>query len=846
MKLIKLKHLIPLFLLLVLMKPNANAQLNGVDIDFMSPKTYEIGGLTITGAESYDKNALLLIAGLKVGDEIMVPGEEVSTAIKNLWDEDLFSDVSINIERIVSSTIFLNISVKERGRISKFNFSGVKKSDQDKIREKINLYDGKIITENLLINTKRIIRSFYIEKGFNNVQVDVAETVDSSKFNSKILTFVIDKKEKVKIKEINITGNTSIKEGKLKRSMKDTRERSILNIFKTAKFNQTAFKRDKQNLLNAYQEEGFRDARIVSDSVYKLDDKFLGIDIHIDEGNKYYFRNITWVGNTKYRSGQLDTILGIKSGDVYNKALLDERLFMSANSTDITSLYMDRGYLFFNLNPVEVRVEGDSIDLEMRIQEGKQARIRRIIINGNTKTNEHVILREIRTKPGDLFSRNDIIRTQRELANLQYFDPEQFQVNPIPDPVAGTVDIEYTLAEKSSDQIELSGGYGAGRLIGTLGLTFNNFSIKNFFKKESWQPLPSGDGQRLSIRGQTNGRFFQSYNFSFTEPWLGGKKPIAFSVSAFHSLFSNGLQKEDPARRSVAITGAAVSLGRRLKWPDDFFSSRHELSYQYYDVNNYGSIFAFADGIANLLTYQYTISRNSISDPIYPRSGSNFLVSGKFTPPYSLFDNLSDDDYAGLSDQDLFYWTEMYKLKFKAEWYQPLTKDKKLVLSPRIGLAFMGAYNQAKGVSPFERFYLGGSGLTGFQMDGREIIALRGYDDLAVSPGVGAPLIAKYTMELRYPLSLNPSATVYGLAFAEAGNTWTSFKEFDPFQVKRSLGVGVRIFLPMFGLLGVDYGWGFDRLEPYQQGAAANNETIQTQGYRGQFHFTIGMNLGEL
>lgn len=835
-----------LFFLLISATLISRAQINGVDIDFLSPKEYEVGGITVSGAESYDKNALLLIAGIKVGDKITVPGEDVSKALRNLWDEGLFSDIEIKAERVVGKTIFLNVTLKERGRISKFNFKGIKKNDQDKIREKINLYEGKIITENLLINTKRIIKSFYIEKGFNNAQIDVIESIDSSKFNSKILTFVIDKKDKVKIGEINIIGESSIKKNKLKRSMKDTREQSIFNIFKSAKFNQSAYKRDKQNLINAFQEEGFRDARIVSDSVYKIDENHLGINITIDEGNKYYFRDINWVGNTKYRSGQLDTILGIKRGDVYNKALLDERLFMSANNTDITSLYMDRGYLFFNLNPVEVRVEGDSIDLEMRINEGKQARVRRIILNGNTKTNDHVIIREIRTKPGDLFSRKDIIRTQRELANLQYFDPEQFQVNPIPDPVTGTVDIEYTVAEKSSDQIELSGGYGAGRLIGTLGLTFNNFSIKNFFDGDSWQPLPSGDGQRLSIRGQTNGRFFQSYNFSFTEPWLGGKKPISFSVSAFHSLFSNGLQRDDPQRRSVGITGGSISLGRRLKVPDDFFSERFELSYQYYDVNNYGSIFAFANGIANLLTFQYTLMRNSISDLIYPRSGSNFLISAKTTPPYSMFDNLDDEDYAGLSEQDLFLWTELYKIKFKAEWYQPLTKDKKLVLSPRIGFAFMGAYNQAKGVSPFERFYLGGSGLTGFQMDGREIIALRGYDDLAISPNVGAPIIAKYTMELRYPISLNPSATVYTLAFAEAGNTWTNFKDFDPFQVKRSLGVGVRIFLPMFGLLGVDYGWGFDQLEPYQQGAAANNELINSQGYRGQFHFTIGMNLGEL
>jgi outer membrane protein insertion porin family len=574
----------------------------------------------------------------------------------------------------------------------------------------------------------------------------------------------------------------------------------------------------------------------------------MGIYLKFAEGEKYYFGSITWLGNTKFSNGMLDTVFGIKYDDVYNKPLLDQRLNQSQDGRDISSLYMDRGYLFFNIQAIETGVTNNHINYEMRIIEGKEARVRNIIIKGNTKTNEHVIRREIRTKPGDLFSKNDIIRTQRELAQLGYFNEQGFQVLPIPNPQDGTVDIEYTVEEKSADQIELSGGYGAGRVIGTLGLTFSNFSLKNTFKKEAWSPLPTGDGQRLSIRAQTNGRFYQGYNFSFTEPWMGGKKPNSLTFYVSHTSFSQTgtLRKTDANYRGVGITGAGIGLGRRKKFPDDYFSAYYELSYQYYDVQNYPQLFPnFSDGYANDMALKYSLQRNSINSPIYPAEGSKLSFTAKATLPYSLMDN-KPDSYATAQDQ--YRYLEYYKLKLTGEFYFPLTKDKKLVISPRFGFGLMGSYNSAKGLTPFERFTLGGSGLSGVnQFGGREIIALRGYDDNALSSTGGDPLIAKYTMEVRYPISLNPQATFFVLAFAEAGNTFTDFRKFNPFNVKRAAGMGIRIFLPMFGMLGLDYGFGFDKLDPHSSGyGLESDKMIDQKGYYGKFSFTIGMNLGEL
>jgi outer membrane protein insertion porin family len=821
--------------------------LSGLAQDFMNPQEYEIGPITIDGADNFDPAALKAIAGLRQGERIMIPGEKISNAIRKLWDEGLFADVQIYAEKIIGDVVYLKIKLQTRPKLSYFSFSdNVTKKEADKIREEINLFSGKTISDNLVKSTEFKVRGFYVDKGFYQAKVKIKRMTDTLVNNSEYFLIDVEKGYKVRIRDINFLGVDEVKHGKLRRAMKDTKQKAIWRLFKKSKFNNTAYKRDKGNVLNKLNEFGYRDARIKADSVYKINKRNLGIDIDFDLGGKYYFGSIEWVGNTKFRSGYLDTILGIKKGDPFNKALLEQRLFMSQDGRDVSSLYMDRGYLFFNLSPVEMSItEGNQINYEMRIVEGKQARVKNIIIKGNTKTSEHVIRREIRTKPGDLFNRNDIIRTQRELSQLGYFNPEAFQVNPIPNPQDGTVDIEYTVEEKSSDQIELSGGYGAGRIIGTVGLSFNNFSMRKFFKSGAWQPLPSGDGQQFAIRAQTNGRFFQSYNLSFTEPWLGGKKPNSLSVWMNHSQFGNNFKRNDPSYAGVSITGMGLGLGKRLKWPDDYFTVYHEMSYQYYDVRNYGQIFAFANGYSNNIAYRFVLSRNSVDSPIYPREGSKITLSSKMTLPYSWFDGISD--YSTVSQQEANKYTEFYKIKLTGEFYFPLTNDKKLVLMPRFGFGFMGAYSKAKGISPFERYYVGGSGLTGIgQLDGREIIAQRGYGDQEVSSAFGDPIVAKYTLELRYPISLNPSATFYVLGFVEAGNTYQRMTTFNPFNVKRSAGLGVRIFLPMFGMLGLDYGFGFDKLDSHSRGYQNNNSEIMEKGFRGQFHFTIGMNLGEL
>jgi outer membrane protein insertion porin family len=600
-------------------------------------------------------------------------------------------------------------------------------------------------------------------------------------------------------------------------------------------------------LVSLFTDKGLRDAQIVSDTVYDSGKGRLMIKIVIDEGKQYYFGDITWVGNSKYRSTYLgDTIVDIKKGDPFSQGTLDSKLFMNPNGSDVTSLYMDNGFLFFNVDPVEKRIYNDTIDYEMRISEGKVARVRHVIIKGNVKTNDHVIRREIRTKPGDLFNRNDIIRTQRELSQLNLFDPEKFGINPMPDPATGTVDIEYTVEEKPSDQVELSGGWGGGRVIGTVGLVFNNFSARKLFRKGAWQPLPAGDGQQLSLRAQSNGFYYQGYNFSFVEPWMFGKKANSFSINGYYTVQSNGVKRSDPERKDLKVKGVSVGFGKRLKWPDDFFSTYKEVSFQYYDLNNYGGIFSFSNGYSNNLSFRYTLSRNSIDQPLYPRNGSNITLSLRFTPPYSLLFR-KDIDFTKASDQEKYKWLEYHKWKFTTSHFISLSQDKKLVLNIRTGFGFLFSYNKNYGSSPFERFYLGGSGLQGLNfIFAREIVALRGYDDNAVAQSIGGLFVSKYTMELRYPLSLNPNATIYGLAFTEAGNTWNDLKKFNPFQVKRAAGVGVRIFLPMFGLLGLDYGWSFDQLDAGQAGQVQQFFDMGNKGVRGQFHFTIGMNLGEL
>ena len=828
--------------------PALQAQVElGTTIDYAEPRKMKIAGITVMGAEYTDAQAILLSCGLKTGQEIMIPGDEIADALRKLWKNQLFSSIDIRLAEARGDDAFLVIVVKELPKLGVFKFDGIKKGDADNIREKMKIRSGNIVNENLKATATNIIKDFYVEKGYFNAKVNIIEKPYPNLPNAVELTFDIERGNRIKIEEIEWVGADKMSVATLNRTMKNTKKAAFYHVFKSSKFLEDEYEEDKAAIVARYNKEGFRNMRIVKDSIYSVGPERLKIRITLDEGNKFYFRNITFIGNTKYRSNSLDSILNIKKGDVYNMEVLQTRLNMNQTGRDVASLYTDDGYLNFYAYPVESLVPPDSIDIEVRMGEGKQYRIGVVSVSGNTKTNDHVIFREIRTRPGDLFNRSDLIRSQRELANLNYFSQEAFDIRTNPRPDEGLVDLEYVVEEKPSDQIELSGGWGGGRVVGSLGLSFNNFSMRNIFKKEAWSPLPTGDGQRLSIRAMSNGAFFQSYNLSFTEPWLGGKRPNSLSVSGYHSVQSNGQAKYindalNPLRQSLIITGASVVFGQRWQKPDDWFLFFGGLSYQHFDLNNYGSFFSFNNGYSNNLAANFTIERSSLSETIYPTWGSKITLSSKFTLPYTTIgENLlgREYDYESMTDQQKVDWVEYYKIKFTANWYTSLNKHKtnKLVLHTHAGFGFLGAYNKNLGQSPFERFYMGGVYLSGFLLDGREIVNLRGYDDLSLtmpSDRVGAPVITKYGAELRYPISLNPQATIFALAFAEAGRTWTDFSDYNPFNLYKSVGGGLRIFLPMFGLLGFDYGW---RL---------NDVPNAPNMAPGQFHFSIGMNMGEL
>lgn len=811
------------------------------------PQEYEIGGITVSGTQTTDPNAVKLFTGLQVGDKVTVPGEKITRAVQNLWDQKLFGDVAIEAAEIRGRTIFLHIIVQEKPRLSRFKFEGVSKNEGDKLREEIDLVRGQQVSEASLAHTRTTIRRYFVDKGFLKAKATIIERPDTLMANSVLLILDVDKGPKVKIKDVFFEGNEELSDKRLRKAMKKTRRKRWWNIVGSSKFMSAEYKADKNRVIDLYNEKGFRNAAVVKDTTYYVSDDRIAVKVTVDEGGKFHYRNIHISGNTKYSSDTLLSILNIKKGDVYNKKQLDSRMYMNPNGRDLSSLYMDDGYLSFYPDPVELLVEGDSIDLDIRIREGKQYRIRKVIINGNTKTNEHVVRREIRTKPGQLFNRSDVIRTQRELSTLGYFNPETLGVNPVQDPRTGTVDLEYTVEEKPSDRLELSGGWGAGRVVLSLGVSFTNFSLRNTFKKDAWTPLPSGDGQTLNLRAQTNGIFFQSYSLSFVEPWLGGRKPNALSFSAYSSIQTNGEGKFinttegrilNPNRQSLVINGLTLGLGKRLTWPDDYFILRQTLGFQNYDLRNYSTgavVFDFTNGTSNVLSYQVQVSRNSVDQPFFARSGSDISLSVKATPPFSLLQ--PGKDWASLSGAEKYRWAEFHKWKFTTQWYNKLTNSKtghNIVLMTRAGFGFLGRYNNAVGNSPFERFYLGGSALTGFQLDGREIVGLRGYDDFSLAPNTGNFIVAKYTAELRFPISLNPSATIYSTLFTEAGNTWSTFDQFDPFNLYRSAGVGLRLFLPMFGPMGLDYGWRLDDVPDLPNMA------------RSQFHFTIGIDLGEL
>ncbi len=839
-----LKSLLTIFLLLV------SSALYAQVLDLTQPKEYTVGGITVLGAGNTDVQAIKLFAGIKEGDRLTIPGDRIPKSIKNLWDQNLFADVSIGVGDVRGEAIFLVIEVEERARLFSFRFLGVSKSEGDNLKDEVPLVPGRIVNENMKSNALNATRNYFVSKGYLNCTVDIVEKKDTilDIGNTVVLDVNVNKGVRVKNKNIDFHGNDHFTDQKLHDFMKNTKEKRWYRLFKRSKYVKTDFKEDKERILAKYNEDGYRNAKILGDSISRHDAKTINLDIDIKEGQQFYFGEITWLGNTKYDTEKLENRLGIVKGEVYNRVKLEERLFMSQNADDVSSLYLDNGYLSFSANPVETRVYNDTIDVEVRIYEGKQYRINKVIIKGNTITNDHVVMREIRTRPGDLFSRSDIIRTQRELSQLGFFDPAAMNINPIQNPGDGTVDIEYTVAEKPSDQIELQGGWGGGRIVGTLGLSFNNFSLKSIFKKDAWRPVPKGDGQKLSLRAQTNGQFYSAYSISFLEPWLGGRKPNSLSVSLQRSQQSNGaartITNEDgnsvvnPSRQQLLILGGSVGLGKRLTVPDDWFQLYTSLSYQNYQIQNFGSIFTFANGTSNNLAITGSLIRDSkFGNPIFPSRGSRIGLTVKFTPAGLFWDGKRD--FSNSSDQEKYEWVQYHKWKFTTEWYTPLgardeEENNRLVLFTKIGFGYLGNYNPTVGDSPFERFYLGGSALTGFQLDGREIIALRGYDDLSLSPQTGATFITKYTMELRYLLSPNPSATIYGLGFLEAGNTQNIFSEYQPLRPNRSGGVGLRIFLPMFGLMGLDYGWRFDDVP------GAPNMA------RGQFHFTIGMNLGEL
>ena len=853
------------------------------DPTFKEPKKYNIAGLEITGTNFLDKNIIRSLTGLKIGDKITVPGDEITKCIKSLWKQGLFGDVKMIANKIEGDNIYMTVDVVEKPRLSNITIKGLKKSEVEDLMKKLEVMKGKPLTDALKLNIRNTIVDQYEDKSYLNPTIVITEDKDKSLINSAAIIVNVDKGNKVRIDNIDFIGRKDGELTKMRKAMKGTKESSKVEInlhdgrskkqkakdalytlanlninsvkdffldrfrinFKGSKFNETKYEEDKQALVDYYNAIGYRDAKITSDQVINNENGNVSIKINIDEGHKYFFRNIIWKGNTKFTTEQLSRVLNIKKGDVYNASLLQRRISQDQDGGDVSSLYYDDGYLFFNINPVETLVENDSIDLEIRINEGPQATIKNVIIEGNDKTNEHVIRRELHTLPGNKFSRSELIRSQRQIAQLGYFDPQETKVEPIPNPIDGTVDIKYTVKEKSADQVELSAGYGGrqGGLIGTLGLKFNNLSLKNIVNKKAWSPLPTGDGQQLTLRIESNGKRYQNYNFSFTEPWLGGKKPNAFTVAAFRSRVQNVDPNDSKKVLGKQITnGISVSLGTRLKKPDDFFIVQAGVNYYGYQLKNFIGYYVnntpLDSGNFNNFNFKLTLSRNSINQPTFPTSGAQVELSCQFTPPYSLF--RKDNNFDGKTLAEKYKLLEYYKFKLKIDWYQKLTKsaDKPLVLRVAAKFGFLGSYNKTLGVTPFERFEVGGNGIpSSVTLFGTDIIAHRGFEGAYSTTG-GDPLYNKFLLELRYPFSLNPSATIFGVVFFEAANTYKSFKDYNPFKLKKSVGLGLRAILPMFGLIGIDYGIRFDNAN----GSPIKNSTgfFDYIGKNGNISFILG------
>lgn len=821
------------------------------EIYYSYPRELKIADISVEGIDNYEDYVLIGISGLSVGQIIRVPGSETSEAVKRFWRHGLFSDVKIVTDKIEGNEIWLRLILSPRPRISKINYNGMKKSEIEELEPRLNMIVGNQITPNIVDRANILIKKFYDGKGYKNASVKVLQKDDPELENQVIVEINVNKQSKVKVNQLIIEGNEAFPDGKINWTMKKTNEKNkLVNFFRSKRFIDTEYLNDKIALIEKYNEHGYRDAVIVEDTIYRFDNNTVNVYLKISEGRQYFIRDIRWIGNTLYSSDELNRRLQIEKGDVYNQKRLNERLLQSSNEDAITDLYMDRGYLFFQVMPMEVAVAEDSIDLEIRLSEGHPASIRRVNINGNDRLYEHVIRRELYTKPGELFNKAALMRSAREIAQTGHFDPETMGINPIPNE-DGTVDIDLNLTSKSNDQVEFSLGWGSTGIVGSISLKFTNFSMRNLLRI-SEGVLPQGDGQTFSITGRTNGQYYQSYSFSFMEPWLGGKKPNSFSLSGYYSYqtgvsdryyenyynnymmnyayYGNSydygdyyLTEMDPTKY-IKMWGLSAGLGTRLAWPDDYFQLFSEFSYQHYNLQNW-MYFLISNGRSNDLSLNFTLSRNSTDNPLYTRSGSSFSLSLGITPPYSLLDNKSDEDYKNMNTQELYNWIEYYKLRFRSRTFTPLSGNRKLVMATRFDIGLLGAYNQYKR-SPFGTFYMGGDGMTGYSSAyAYDIIALRGYGNGDL--GVGW-LYQRVGLELRYPLLLEQSATIYASAFFEAGNLWSDFKHYSPFELKRSAGVGVRIFIPIVGLLGIDWAYGFDPVGK------------ETSAHGGEFHFVIG------
>lgn len=814
-----------------------------VNVDLETPTVYTIQGLDVEGSQQASKNAIILSSGLSLGDQVTLPGPELAEAIHKLWEKNIFDDIDITVDNVIDDKIFLLIKVVERPTVVSFSFTNCTKSQKDDLSEKMNFITGRIWTPEKRKRSNRIIQNYFMEKSFLKTSVEYNLVDDPIVKGKKRLSITVNKGDKIKINEIKIAGNQDFSDKRLKKKMKELKEKRWWRLWAKSKYLKKKMDESKVNLVDFYRENGYRDAEIVSDTFYDYDEKTVDVEMKVYEGGQYYIRNIDFSGNYKYTDDSLRNMLDIEKGDIYNSSLLDRKLNGDMTGRDVSGLYLDDGYLFFNVQPVEIAVVGDSIDLELRIFEGPQATIRKIIIEGNTKTSDYVILRELRTIPGQKFSRADLIRSQREILNLGYFNQETLQMIPIPDPVKGTVDIKYIVEEKPSDQLQIQGGWGGqirdldgnvvgGGFVGTVQLGFNNFSTRKFFKKGAWNPIPAGDGQKLNLAVQMNGVGWQNYSLSFLEPWLGGKKPNSLGSSVYYTI-----NQSPTTGFSMKTIGGGFDYGLRMKWPDDFFRSMTSLSYKYYDIRNGNLAFTaldFDDAFINIISLRQTFDRTSVDAPIYPRSGSRVTFSVEATPPFSL---VNGKNYNDISDAEKFKFLEYHKWSFTGDFYFEIAKN--LVLRPKVQIGYLGGYNEDYGISPFERYYLGGSGLGQFNFYGWEYVGMRGYPDNSIGPrplgggestqSVGGNILNKYILELRYPISLNQAAPIWVLGFAEAGNSWLGFESYKPFELKRSAGVGVRVMLPMVGLLGVDWGYGFDKIVPTSTGR-----------HGSQFTFIIG------